>query len=98
EHQPPFGLVGGPAAIAFEPLAQRQVLGTEKANIAHVREPTSPAARRDRTTLVIAHRLSTIRTADRIVVLDDGRVAETGTHAGLLTRSGAHTQIGRAHV
>ncbi|MEU4231582.1 ATP-binding cassette domain-containing protein [Nonomuraea sp. NPDC026600] len=51
------------------------------------------AARRDRTTLVIAHRLSTIRTADHIVVLDDGHIAETGTHAELLGHPGAYTRL-----
>jgi ABC-type multidrug transport system fused ATPase/permease subunit len=51
-----------------------------------------------RTTLVIAHRLSTIRDADRIVVLDDGCVAEQGTHAELLARNGIYTQLVVAQV
>ena len=47
----------------------------------------------DRTTIVIAHRLSTVRNADLIVVLDEGRVAETGTHAALLARGGLYAQL-----
>jgi ATP-binding cassette, subfamily B, bacterial MsbA len=48
-----------------------------------------------RTTIVIAHRLSTIEHADRIVVLDEGRIADTGTHAQLLARGGAYAKLHR---
>jgi len=50
---------------------------------------------RDRTTLVIAHRLSTVEKADRILVMDGGRVIETGTHAGLLAQNGQYAVLYR---
>ena len=52
----------------------------------------------DRTTFVIAHRLSTVRNADRIIVLDDGRVAESGTHESLLDADGLYADLWRVQV
>ncbi|WAJ43970.1 ABC transporter ATP-binding protein [Mycobacterium sp. Aquia_216] len=52
--------------------------------------------RRDRTSFVIAHRLSTIRDADRIVVVESGRVVEQGNHAELMGRRGAYYAMTRA--
>lgn len=46
-----------------------------------------------RTTLVIAHRLSTVTGADRIIVLEKGRVAETGTHDQLLAMRGLYADM-----
>jgi ATP-binding cassette subfamily B protein len=48
---------------------------------------------RGRTTLAIAHRLSTLRSADRLVVLDDGKIAEIGTHAELMEKKGFFYQM-----
>jgi ATP-binding cassette subfamily B protein len=48
---------------------------------------------RGRTTIVIAHRLATVRAADRIVVMDEGRIVEEGDHAALVARGGLYARL-----
>jgi ATP-binding cassette subfamily B multidrug efflux pump len=61
---------------------------TEDQILSNLRE-----AMQDRTTILIAHRVSTARTADRIAVLEAGRITELGTHDQLLTRRGYYAEL-----
>lgn len=85
--------------IARAILADRPILVLDEAtaaadpeNEARIQDALSEVAR-DRTVLVIAHRLSTIRAANKILVLDAGRIAESGRHSELVTNGGSYARL-----
>ena len=53
---------------------------------------------RARTALIVAHRISTVRSADRIIVLEAGQIAESGTHQELLGAGGAYARLARKQM
>jgi ATP-binding cassette subfamily B protein len=81
-------LLRDPRVLVLDEATSALDTATERAVQAALDE-----ARRGRTTITIAHRLSTVRHADRIVVLDGGRLVESGTHAELAARGGRYAGL-----
>jgi ABC-type multidrug transport system fused ATPase/permease subunit len=91
----------------WQRLALARTLLRDQADVLILDEPTSAmdaaaeaellsrrfAADRQRTLVLVSHRLANLRTADRIIVLDDGRVVECGTHADLIDAGGVYARL-----
>ncbi|WP_297797275.1 ABC transporter transmembrane domain-containing protein [uncultured Marinobacter sp.] len=99
-----LGLSGGQRqrlAIARALLADAPVLLLDEATSAldaeseHLIQQAMPALTAERTTLVIAHRLATVRDADRIAVMDQGRVQDIGRHDELIQRNPLYQRLAR---
>jgi ATP-binding cassette subfamily B multidrug efflux pump len=95
--------VGEAQLIAFARVAARKpkllILDEATASVDSITEQKVQRAieqlLRDRSVIVIAHRLSTVRRADKIVVLDKGRVVEMGPHAALMAKGGMYAELYR---
>jgi len=81
-------LLKNPPILVFDEATSALDSKTEKAIQAELRELAT-----DHTTLVIAHRLSTVMDAEQILVIDQGRIAERGTHDELLARNGLYAHL-----
>ncbi|GLY96139.1 ABC transporter ATP-binding protein [Actinoplanes sp. NBRC 103695] len=83
---PPLLMVLDEPTAALDPLAEHELF---QHFVGQVREATARGA----VTVLVSHRFTTVRMADLIVVVDDGRVTESGTHTALMAAGGAYAQL-----
>jgi ATP-binding cassette, subfamily B, multidrug efflux pump len=81
-------LIADPPILVLDDALSSVDTQTERAILRALRETT-----RGKTVIVISHRISAVRDADMIVVLDEGRIVETGTHTSLVERGGVYADI-----
>jgi ATP-binding cassette subfamily B multidrug efflux pump len=82
-----------PAILLLDDCLSSVDTETEEAILQRLRQ-----IMRSRTTLIVAHRVSTVRSADRVVVIDGGRIVESGTHAELMARGEYYAQLVRKQM
>ena len=81
-------IIGRPRILLFDDALSAVDTATEEAILRELR-----TVMKGRTTIIISHRISAVRDAEHIIVLDHGRLAEEGTHAGLLEQRGTYAQL-----
>ena len=83
-------LMTGAPILVFDDALSAVDTYTEEEILTRLREVTA-----NRTTIIVAHRISAVRHADQIIVLDDGRIVERGTHARLAAAGGPYSELVR---